>query len=75
VSTTTGLPQLVQVVLTRVELQCGLRQLRLQRERLQIDLTNLNKRKVNAATQGAILALDAELAILDEVIRKLWVSN
>lgn len=65
-----------QISLDRIELLCTLRQMRAQRGRLWTDMMELQERKLrgghNGEIESAIRALDNELYIIDNVIRKLW---
>ena len=60
-----------------VELAAVLRHLRIQRDRLQEELVKLEeklKTHSNGTTRGAILALAADISLLDEAIKRAWVS-
>lgn len=65
------------VSFTLIEILCNLRYMRKVRDDLKKDLRELQER-VRAGHDGhhdsAALALDAEIAIVEEVIRKLWES-
>lgn len=65
------------VQFTFIEAVATLRYLRAVREGFRVDITQLEeklKAHGDGATQGAILALAAEVGILDGTIRKLWVA-
>lgn len=61
--------------LTAVEGAAVLRHLRVTREGLKADKVHLESKlqaHIDQPTQGALLVLDAELAVLEGVIRKMW---
>jgi uncharacterized protein YjhX (UPF0386 family) len=65
------------VDLTVIEATAALRYLRAAREGIHVDMLKLEEKVVtigNGYTREAVLLLDAELKILDDIIRKLWLS-
>lgn len=63
------------IIFTTIELMCVLRWMRSRRDALWMDIIALQERarsKHNGEIQGTVRALDNELMIIDNVIRKLW---
>lgn len=65
-------------VLARMEVFCLLRHVRQQRLALGVDMEQLEERRRSGhdgALDGAWIALDADAAILDGVLRRLWLMT
>lgn len=65
-----------RITLTRVQANCAVRHLRIQRSHLQQDIELIQERLRGHADQHdeALLVLVAERAMLNEIIKKLWRS-
>jgi hypothetical protein len=60
--------------LTLIELPCLLRHARAQRDALHREFVSLTERRKDVLNDAAARVIQAEVMILDECIRKMWVA-